>query len=120
MHRSGQVCEEDIYKRASEHNDEQQGAGKLRNTQPHAYVPGNLQCLLGAHVGDIEGAACNGPAEPLLKHFHDKVGQCKADCNSFLHAGVQHECSSGVVFTHRHAYIDRVLLVDNNLFVGGR
>ena len=70
------------------------------------------------HVDDIEGTARKDTAEPLLRHLDEKVGQCKADCNSFLHAGILHEYSSGVVFTRRYIYIGSVAPIDSGLFIG--
>lgn len=102
---------------ASDHNEEQHASGKQRNTQPHPHVPGNLQCLFSVHVDDVKGKARNETAEPLFKHRNEKARPCKADCSSFLHAGIQHEYSSEVVLTNQYVYIGSITFVDSNLFV---
>ena len=40
-----------------------------------------------------------------MGRFNDSVGQCEADCNSFQHAGIQHESFSGVVFVHQCVFL---------------
>ena len=45
VYKKDEWCHESIYQRAPEHIEEQQGTNTHSNTQPQAYVPGNLQCL---------------------------------------------------------------------------
>ena len=68
------------------------------------------------HVYDITGTAQKDVAEPLLKHLDGKVGQCKADCGSCLHTGIQHEHSPLSVFTHQCVYIDSFTPIGSGLF----
>ena len=74
--------------------------------------------MLFVHVDDIKGCARKGVAESLLVHLNKFVGQCKADYTSFLHTGIQHEHSSGAVYAHQYVYIDSMLAIDCNLFIG--
>ena len=92
--------------------------GTYRNTQPQAFFTGNLQCLLCVHADDTKGAATKETAESSLKHLNSKVGQCKADCNSSRHTGIQHEHSPGAVLTHQHVCIDGITPVDSGLLTG--
>lgn len=75
-------------------------------------------CLLSVHVDDIKGVATQEAADPLLAHLNKCVGQRKADFNSYLHTGIQHESASGNVFTHRYVYIDSITPIDVGLFIG--
>ena len=51
-------------------------------------------------------------------HFDDNVGRCKEVCNRFLACRYAACIFSGVVFTHRYVYTDRVAPNDVGLFVG--
>ena len=73
---------------------------------------------MSVHVDDINGIATKEVAESLLKHFNDQVGQGKADYNSSLHAGIQHEHSAGQVFTHQYVYIDSITPIEPSLLTG--
>lgn len=110
--------DEDVYKRAVLHNDEQLETGKGRDIPPQGYVPGKLQCQSSVHVDDIKGAARRSIAESLLAHVHKTGGQCKADCDCFLHTGIQREHAAGVVFTHQCAYIESITPIHISLFTG--
>ena len=48
----------------------------------------------------------------MLKHLNDKVGQCQADCTSFLHTGIQHESAPGLVVIHQYVYIHSIKPID--------
>ena len=101
VHREDLVIETDILIRAKEHNEEQQETG-IRHTEPQAFKKGNLQCLLSVHVDDIKGTATKEVAEALLKLLNNKVGQCMADYDNFIHTGIQHDHTAGQVFTHQY------------------
>ena len=94
--------------KAKEHNDEQAEIGKMCTIVAQKYKAGNLLCLLSVHVDDIKGTSKKATAMSLLEHLNKTVGQCKADWLSFLHTGIQHEQSPGVVFTHQYVYIDSI------------
>ena len=68
--------------------------------------------------GRYQGTARKETAGSLLKHLNATVGQCNADCDSLLHTGVQHESSSGPVFSHQRVYIDSVPPIDANMLTG--
>ena len=82
------------------------------------HVKESLLCVVSAHVGDIKGAASKETADSLLKRINKCVGQRKADYDNVLHAGIQHESSSGGIFTHQYVYIDSITPIDAGLFVG--
>lgn len=100
------------------HNQGQQETGNSRNTMPQKYAPGNLQCLLSLHVGDMIDTARKDTADPLLAHPNKTVGQRKTNCNSFIHTGTQHEHTAGVVFTHSCAYINSITPIDSSVLTG--
>ena len=118
VHGDDEVTNKQVYQRALEHTEEQSETCNYRNIQLQAYTIGNLQCLFSVPSDDIKGTASRDTAGSLLKRLHDKVGQCKADCNSFLHAGIQHEYSSIVLFTHQCVYINGITPIDVGLFTG--
>lgn len=117
VHRKGGVEGGNAHERAQQHNDEQRESCSLRSTKPTAYVAGSRQCLLSAHVDDIKGTARRGTAEPSSKHLNNKAGQCKADYDSSIHAGIQHKSSSWFVFTHPYVYIDIISPIDANVLI---
>ena len=105
--------------RAQVHNLEQhEVADTTRPIIPGEFTPANLQCLLSVRVGDVKGTAPKHVAESLLSHLNASVGQCKADCNSFLHICIQHEHSSGSVFTHQYVYVDSIQPIKSQLHSG--
>ena len=104
--------------RAKSHDLQQQEIGSPRHIEPSKPTPGNLQCLLSVHVDDIKGTAPKAVAESLLAHLNASVGSCKADYGSFLHTGIQHEHSPGVVFTHQYVYVDSVKPISSDLYIG--
>ena len=112
-----EVEEEDLYERANAHNEEQQESGTTRLTEAHQYIPGNLHCLFSVRVDDIQGTARSSTADSLLAHLNDKVGRCKAGCDSSMHAGIQREYTSGFVFTHQCAYIGNNTLIGSRLLI---
>ena len=69
-------------------------------------------------VGDIKGIAPWHIAEPLLAHSSDTLGQSKVDSGSFLHTGIQHEHSPGVVLTHQYVYVDGITPIEHSMFTG--
>ena len=73
VHRKDEVEQQNIYKRAQEHHEEQLEKGNFRNTMPQAYVPGNRQCLSSVHVDDIKGTARKATVGPSLRHPNEKV-----------------------------------------------
>lgn len=117
VHRTDGTCGDNSPKRAQQHNEEQQETGKMQ-VAAQEYTRGNLQCLLSVHVDDTKGCATEDVADGLLKHLSDKVGQCKADCISFLHTGIQHESAPGSIFTHQYVYIDSIEPIDVHSFQG--
>ena len=117
-HKGQQVTEKDIVGRAQAHNLEQQEIAEPRQVVQGRFTPGNLQCLLSVHVGDIKGIAPNEIADSLLKHLNDSVGQRKADYDSFLHVGIQHEHASGSVLTHQYVYVDSISPIKAELYSG--
>ena len=118
VHQRDEVEDEHAYRRAQQHDEEQQWIGNVRKTEPLECIPGNPQCVLSVRVDDAKGCARKPFAEPLLKHLDESVGRCKAAYSSFLHTGVQHEHSLGAVFPHDHVYIESIVPVDNNLLTG--
>lgn len=102
--------------RAEAHDFEQQETGEARSISLGKCKPGNLQCLLSEHVGDIKSRARKPVADLLLSHLNESAGQCKADCGAFFNIGVQHEHSPGVVFTHRCVYVDSIQRVKSDLY----
>ena len=82
------------------------------------YNKGNLQCLFSVHVDDIKGVATRDVVDPLLKHLNTIVGQRKTYYISSLHTGMQHEHSSGAVFTHQCVYIGSITPIDTLLLIG--
>ena len=104
--------------RAKAHELQQQEVGSPRNIEPSKPTPGNLQCLLSVLVYDIKGTAPKAVAESLLAHLNASVGSCKADRGSFLHIGIQHGFSLGVVFTHQYVYVDSIKLISSDLHIG--
>ena len=89
VHRKDEVEQQNIYKRAQEHNEEQQETSNFRNTAPQMYVQGNIQCMLSVHVDDIKGTARKDTTGSWLKHPSEKVGQYTADCDNFHHTGIR-------------------------------
>lgn len=79
--------------------------------------PGKLKCLLPVRVGDVKGTATRQTADPSLAHLNEMVGQCKADCGSFLHTGIQREYSPREVCTHRYVYIDSVTPIESMMLI---
>lgn len=59
-----------------------------------------------------QDAARRQIAESLLPRFDKFVGQCKVDDCSFLHAGVQHEHSPGVVLMHQYVCVGSIVFID--------
>lgn len=117
VHKGDCVAKQDVLNHAQQHVVKHEEIG-ARDVEPRAYAEGNCQGLSSVHAGDVKGCARKGTAEPSLAHANKLVGQCKADCTSFLHTGIQHEHSSGVVCTRQYAYIDSIVPIGSRLFVG--
>ena len=119
VHKAQPGTKLEIDSRAQAHNLEQQEvADPTRKFNSGEFTPGNLLCLLSVHVGDIKGTALQEVADSLLKHLNDSVGQCKAEYDSFLHTGIQHEHTRGSVFTHQYVYVDSISPIDSKLHAG--
>ena len=86
--------------------------------QHYQHEPGKLRCLLSAQVGDINGVAPRDVADSLLAHLNQEVCQRKADYGSFLHTGMQHQHSPGVVFTHRCVYVGSITPMLSSSLIG--
>lgn len=86
----------------------------VHNLHPAA----TLGCLLSAHVDDIKRIAPRDAADPLLAHLNQKVSQCKDDCGSSRHTGIQHDYSPGVVLTNPYVYVGSTKPILGSLLVG--
>lgn len=104
----------DAIARAKEHDKEQHESGESRTVKAQLLKFCNFLCLLSVHVG----AARRKLAGSLLEQRNRLVGQCEVGYSSFLHIGVQHEHSPGVVLTHQHVYIDSISLIEPTLLIG--
>ena len=82
------------------------------------HAPGKFECLSSAHVGDTKWTAARQTAYSSLAHLDEKIGQCKADCGSALHTGIQREHSPGEVRTHHHVYSGSVTPIYSNMLTG--
>ena len=118
VHKSRPKRSQDPIGRAQAHNFEQQEVAEPRVIVLSTFAPGNAQCLLPVDVDDIKGTAANGVADPLLKHFNDSVGQCKADCDAFLHVDIQHGHGPGEVLIHQYVYIDSIQAIKTRVYQG--
>ena len=118
VHQSKSKRSRDPIGRAQAHNIEQQEVAEPRSVIPSTFASGNLLCLLSAHVDDIKGTAPKEVSDSPLRHLNESAGQCKVDCSSFLHIGIQHEHSPGVVFTRQYVYVDSIQPIRSELHQG--
>lgn len=68
-------------------------------------INNRLILVLAAHVDDIEGVAKCEIVESPLVHLSKAVGDCTAECGTFMHLGMQHEHAAGNACTHRNSNI---------------
>ena len=102
----------DTIARAKAHALEQQQTGEPRPIILQQYEPGYLQCLQSFHI------APKHLADSLHVHLNASVGQCKADCSSFLHVGMRHGHASGPVLAHQYVYVGSITPIDAGLILG--
>ena len=108
VHKSQSKWSRDPIGRAQAHSFVQQEVVEPRSIILSIFVSGNLQCLLSVHVGDINCTAPKEVSDSLLRHLNERVGRCKVHCSSFLHIGIQHGHSPGVVFIHQCVYVGSI------------
>lgn len=118
VHKRNLVIEFNILIKAQAHNEEQRGLDHTRNIESQAFGSCKFRGLLSVHVGDVQRTEAKEVAESRLKHLNAKVGQCKADYESFLRPGVQHKHSFGQIFMHRSVYINSFAPIDISLPTG--
>ena len=87
-----------------------------RVTLTHPGGDCELRACVSAHVDDLKGAATKAVALSLLKHLEDDFGPCKAEWDSFLHVGIQHDHRPGEVYCHQNQNIDSLHIQPRRAF----
>lgn len=52
-----------------------------------------------------------------LANLNAVVGQCKAECGTFMHIGIQHQHKPCEVYTHQNTYIEGLKPIDGDLLI---